>query len=110
MVNPFFVYILAFGGTLLAYGLDWSTIYPRLSGDVVAFFIWTFVAALPLAATVWPRLLVAFRGRSGLPNWMTKAMAAGMIADIVYAGGIRCSWSRAVRISITASSASRHSM
>ncbi|MBB6584424.1 O-antigen polymerase [Ralstonia solanacearum] len=88
MVNPFFVYILAFGGTLLAYGLDWSTIYPRLSGDVVAFFIWTFVAALPLAATVWPRLLVAFRGRSGLPNWMTKAMAAGMIADIVYAGGI----------------------
>ncbi|CAH0447415.1 hypothetical protein [Ralstonia syzygii] len=88
MVNPFFVYILAFGGTLLAYGLGWSTIYPSLSGDVVSFFIWTFLAALPLAAVVWPRLLIAYHGRSGLPDWMTKAMVAGMIADIAYAGGV----------------------
>lgn len=88
MVNPFIVYILAFGGTLLAYGFDWSTLYPRLSGDVVSFFIWTFLAALPLAAVVWPRLACVRRRKSALPGWMTKAMVVGMIADIAYAGGI----------------------
>ena len=88
MINPFFVYILAFGGTLLAYGLDWSAIYPALSDGVLSFFLWTFVAAILLSIAVWPRLRFIKRSGPILPNWFTWAMVGGMIADITYAGGI----------------------
>lgn len=88
MVNPFFVYIIAFGGTLLAYGLHWSTIYPPLSSDLVSFFLLTFLASIPLALIVWPHLLRVRRKPSGLPRWMTLSMVLGMAADIAYAGGI----------------------
>lgn len=88
MVNPFFVYILAFSGTLLVYSLDWSTIYPPLSDGLISFFLLTFLASIPLALIVWPRLLRVHRQPSYLPRWMTWVMVLGMIADIAYAGGI----------------------
>ena len=88
MINPFFVYILAFGVTLLAYGLDWATIYPPLSADVVSFFLWTFLAAALLAVFVGPALRRPCREVSELPKWMSVALVIAMAADIGYAGGI----------------------
>jgi hypothetical protein len=44
--NPFFVYIVTFGGVLCIYQLGWSEILPRLSYDLVLFFGVTFAFAV----------------------------------------------------------------
>lgn len=88
MVNPFFVYIAAFGISLLAYNLGWATIYPPLSEQVVSFFLWTFLGSIPLAAIVWRSRKNTRREISRLPGWLTWVLVIGMIADMAYAGGV----------------------
>lgn len=45
-LNPFIIYISSFGVTLLIYLLGWSTLYPDLSFDLLAFLLLTFLASI----------------------------------------------------------------
>ena len=43
LVNPFYIYCVAFSIAMLAYLLKWSRIYPDLSPELILFFIASFI-------------------------------------------------------------------
>src|SRR4051812_36774632 len=45
VANPNFIYILTFIVPFLVYTLQWSTIYPELSSELLGFYLLTFVIA-----------------------------------------------------------------
>jgi hypothetical protein len=47
IVNPFYLYCIAFSVALLVYSFGWSKIFPELSKSLILFLIVTFVLFLP---------------------------------------------------------------
>jgi hypothetical protein len=87
--NPFLVYLATFGAALGIYQLNWSEIYPPLSGDLLLFFGGTFVSALLLALLVAPAVGQTKDYRPGLlPKYTGLFIIATFAAEIALVGGI----------------------
>jgi hypothetical protein len=52
LVNPNFVYILAFILPFIVYALQWSTLYPKLTTNLVLFYVFTFAVCLILGINI----------------------------------------------------------
>lgn len=50
--NPIYIYVLSFGLIMILYGLGWSSLYPKLTLNLILFFVTTFVISLYLGAVV----------------------------------------------------------
>jgi hypothetical protein len=87
--NPFLVYIATFGAALGIYQLNWSNIYPPLSGDFLLFFGCTFLSALLLAVLVAPAIRQTKDYQPGLlPRYTGLFIIATFAAEVALAGGI----------------------
>jgi hypothetical protein len=87
--NPFAVYIVGFGLALLLYQLGWSELYPPLSPDLIAFFLWSFLAAGILALLVQPAVAETSAYLPGLlPWWSWIPVAVTFGYEIWQSGGI----------------------
>ena len=86
MKNPFFVYILTFGGVIVFYQLGWSDIYPAISIDMILFFGLSFTVAAALALAVSSDVAAIGIYRPMLPGFTIIIPMACFIADIVYTG------------------------
>jgi hypothetical protein len=84
--NPFFVYILTFGGVIVFYQLGWSDIYPAISIDMILFFGLSFTVAAALALAVSSDVAAIGIYRPMLPGFTIIIPMACFIADIVYTG------------------------
>lgn len=87
--NPFLVYVATFGSAIAVYQLGWSDIYPPLTGDLLLFFTFTFVAAILLA-----RLIQPFVSQTGpytpglLSGYATLFVIATFAGEIALARGV----------------------
>jgi hypothetical protein len=84
--NPFFVYILTFGGVIVFYQLGWSDIYPALSIEMIVFFGLSFVVAAALALAVSSDVAVIGIYHPMLPGFTIIIPLVCFVADIVYTG------------------------
>lgn len=86
MKNPFFVYILTFGGVIVFYQLGWSDIYPAISIETILFFGLSFTVAAALALVVSSDVAAIGIYQPMLPGFTIIIPMACFIADIVYTG------------------------
>jgi hypothetical protein len=87
--NPFLLYILAFGGVLATYQLQWSEIYPDLSLETLLFFCVTFILATGFAFVVSREVKETVEYRPGrLPRYTALFLIAVYAVDIAYADTI----------------------
>jgi hypothetical protein len=87
--NPFLVYVVAFAAALGIYQLNWSDIYPALSGSMLLFFGLSFLSAIMLAMLVAPAIR---QTRDYQPGLLTKYavwfVVGTFAAEVALAGGI----------------------
>lgn len=89
LVNPFLTYMLTFGGALAIYQLGWSSIYPQMTWDMLAFFLFSFMLAGTFAAAVQPAVAAIRKHQPGLlPGWTIAAPLVCFAADFIHTGGI----------------------
>jgi hypothetical protein len=89
LANPFFVYVLTFGGALAFYQFGWSAIYPATTLDMAGFFLLSFGVALAFARFVGPRIESSRKHGPGLlPRWVILVPSVCFLADLVHTGTI----------------------
>jgi hypothetical protein len=89
LTNPFVVYVLSFGATLLLYQLHWSELYPHISLSLAVFFLSTFAAAIFLASLLSPSVTRPTKYQPGLlPSFCIWIVVGTFLVEIVNMGQV----------------------
>ena len=86
LINPFAIYVLAFGGAAGAYALGWSYIYPPFSIESLTFLALSFLAAGMLAAATYSTTSRIHVIGPRIPDWVIVPLALLFYGDIAYSG------------------------
>ncbi|AOO74930.1 hypothetical protein LCW_02025 [Latilactobacillus curvatus] len=89
MVNPFFMFILAFSAVILSFFFGWSSIYPSFSSDVLFFFIVMFLLAGVLGYFIYKSNVISFKKIKSTTNvvWLVVIVLIGTLAEGAYNHG-----------------------
>lgn len=93
-VNPFFVYVLFFGGAVAAYHLNWSALYPPLSAVLWVFLLGSFSISIALGLAVQAQLREALLTHRSAPlaKFWYLLLVVVYLLEFAYAGGIPIYW------------------